>query len=199
MHRFAIALTAAVVAISATAAPKATKPVAAPTEASTPTPATKNADPFGLELAVATLAQTRAKYGSELSDAGTNAINGGRMLKATNPSVGPEGLQDALLVFDKEERLVAVQMTLPKHGNAGPVTEMANQLRKKYAEQSRNIPSVGNAMVRFERGNSVILLEAPHMSFAFTVTYLTKDFQNALKTAEAEKAKAKERRTEGSV
>ncbi len=160
-------------------------------------PSARNADPVGLELGVATVAQTREKYG-ELGDRGVNTITGGKMLSVAKPGFGPEGTQEILFVFDKGQRLAGVLMTLPK-GGAATFNEMADSLRKKYRQTARNVPFVGDAIARYEQGDSVVIYEAPHMSFTSTITYMTKDLQRAINAAQAAKNQESKRRTEDGV
>jgi hypothetical protein len=140
-----------------------------------------NADPYGLELGAATSTQVKERFkGNQVSEAGISAVTGGPMLMFDSPNFGPEGLQSALFVFDKQDRLAAIQMTLPKEFAGKNVNAIADQLATKYAQKARNLPSVGNGTARYERGNSVVLVDAPNMSFEFTVSYMTLDFQRRM-------------------
>lgn len=159
-----------------------------------------NVDPLGLELGVATLAQVQgALKGNRLTEIGTSAIAGGRLLQANNPSVGPEGLRAALFIFDREDRLVGVQMTLPKDFGGKNLAAIANQLSRKYTQKSRNLPLVGDASARYTRGNSVVIVEAPHLSFEFTVTYMTDDFQRNMTAHQHAREQQKATRTKDAL
>lgn len=159
-----------------------------------------NADPFGLELGVATRTSIEATFkGSRLSGIGTSAVSGGPMFEAQHPSVGPDGITRALLVLDKQGRLVAVQMTLPKDFHGGNIAAIADQLSKKYAQQSRNLPRLGDGAARYTRGTSIVMVEAPHLSFEFTVTYMTDEFERGMVALERSKQQQKSARTRGSL
>ena len=71
-------------------------------------------------------------------------------------------------------------MTLPK--SVKPTFEM---LRKKYTLVSKQIPFVGDSSARFSQGASVILLDAPHLSFEMTLSYLSETLLAAFKTRSA--------------
>ena len=51
------------------------------------------------------------------------------------------------------------------------------RLIAKYPLVSQSIPFVGNKKARFESGNAVILLIAPYMSFAMSITHVTRGFE----------------------
>jgi hypothetical protein len=151
-----------------------------------------SADPYGFELGVATRTQVESSFkDNRLSETGVSAITGGKMLEAANPDVGPEGLERALFVFDAQDRLAAVEMTLPKDFGGRNVAAIADQLARKYVQQSRNLPHVGNASARYVRGNSVVIIDAPHLSFKFTVTYMSDDFQRRLSAYQKAKEQQK--------
>ena len=121
------------------------------------------------------------------------------MLLVDSPDFGPEGLQSALFVFDAQGRLAAVQMTMPKDFGGKNVNAIANQLGAKYTQKKRNIPPVGNASARYVRGKSVVTIDAPHMSFAFTVSYMTDAFEQAMVAREDAERQRKADRTKQSL
>lgn len=159
-----------------------------------------NVDPFGLELGVATRGQVEQAFkGKPLSTLGENAASGGAMLVAEQPGIGPEGLKKILFVFDKQDRLVGLQMTLPKDFHGKNVSGIANDLARKYVQKSRNLPQVGNGAARFERGRSAVVVEAPHLSFEFTVTYLTEGLERDLAAYEREQKQQKAARSRAAL
>lgn len=159
-----------------------------------------NADPFALELGVATRTDVETAFkGVRLADVGTSAVSGGPMLEAQHPPVGPDGITRALLVLDKQGRLVAVQMTLPKDFDGRNVPAIADQLSKKYAQKSRNLPRLGDGLARYSRGASVVTVEAPHLAFEFTVNYMTNEFERGMVALERSKQQQKAARTRDSL
>lgn len=137
-----------------------------------------NPAPFGLELGVATYAQVKSDLGSQtrLNDMGVNAYSGGKMLKGDGEGLDFEGLSAITLIFDQGDRLAGVLMTLPKgemgNGNFKKVLAM---LKGKYKLVSERVPYVGNSYAKLKQGNSIVELDAPHLSFTMQLRYLTQD------------------------
>lgn len=52
-------------------------------------------------------------------------------------------------------------------------------LSGKYKLLEKQVPFVGNASAKLQQGESVIEMNAPHMSFAMSVHYLTKSLKQA--------------------
>lgn len=138
-----------------------------------------NAMPLGLEIGGATLTDVQAKIGkaTTLKDAGINKFTGGRMLESDGGGLDVDGLTAITFIFDKGDVLQGVIMTLPKRFN--PTYEM---LRKKYTLVSKQIPFVGDTNARFSQGSSVILLDAPHLSFEMTLSYLSEGLLASFKS-----------------
>lgn len=128
---------------------------------------------------------------------GTNRYSAGPMLLAEGTGFGVEGLREALFIFDNKETLVAVQLTLNKGGLGEEFDRTYERLAAKYALKMKRVPFVGSKFARFERGDAVIELDAPHLGFAMTVTYMTRGFEKNFKELLKQDAQEKERR-EGS-
>jgi hypothetical protein len=141
-----------------------------------------NAAPLGQEIGVATLTSVQLTVGkaTSLADGGVNKFTGGRMLSGDGKGLGIDGITKITFIFDKGSVLQGVIMTLPK--NFKPTYEM---LRKKYTPISRQIPFVGDTNARFSQGASVIELNAPHMSFEMTLSYLSETLLASFKTRSA--------------
>ena len=152
----------------------------------------QNAAPFGMELGVATLAQVRQEIGdsSPLEDEGINKYTEGKMVSTDGRGLGVEGVQSVLFIFDKSEVLAGVIVTMPKD----PV-RIFKMLSNKYKVVSNKIDSFMNfGSARLEKGASVVEINAPHLSFAMEVRYLTKSFVAAHNRIVQEEAAEKERR-----
>jgi hypothetical protein len=132
-----------------------------------------NAAPLGMEIGVATYAQVKERIGklTALEETGTNKYSGGQMLAGKGQGLEVEGLKDITFIFDRAGSLQGVLMTLEKSFRA-----TYEKLRKKYKVTSQRIPFVGDAEARFAAGDSVIVLDAPHMSFEMTLSYLSQTF-----------------------
>jgi hypothetical protein len=139
-----------------------------------------NAAPLGLELGVATLADVQKNVGSRsrLGDHGINKYTGGPMLRGDGEGLGIEGLSEVVFVFDRNQKLSAVLMTLPKGGFGDEnFTRTLGMLAGKYKLQSKQVPFVGDKYAKLRQGDSIVEIDAPHMSFTMSVRYLTNQMQ----------------------
>ena len=63
--------------------------------------------------------------------------------------------------------------------NKSRFDEMHKQLRKKYKVVKTKIPFVGDSYDHYKDGKTLIELDAPHLSFDMTLTYMQKSFKDA--------------------
>lgn len=145
-----------------------------------------NAAPFGLELGVATFAQTKQLLGNKtsLSNAGANKYSGGKMLEGNGDGLGIDGLSGITFIFDQSEKLVAVLMKMSKSSEFGDMdngnfAKMLKVLSAKYKLEVKRTPFVGDAYAKLYQGDSIIEVTAPHMSFDMEVRYLTSGLHKA--------------------
>lgn len=144
-----------------------------------------NAAPLGLEIGYANLAGVKQKIGgvTSLSESGVSDVTGGKIFSSDGQGLGVDGLTKFVAVFDKADVLVAVVMSMPKDVNS-----TYSKLAEKYKPVSTNIDSfMGYGSAKLAKGDSFVILEAPHLSFAMDVVYATKDF---LATSERNAAEA---------
>jgi len=141
-----------------------------------------NAVPLGVEIGVATQSEVRAKLGkaTSLADGGVNKFTDGRMLVGDGKGLDVDGLSKIVFIFDQREVLQGVLMTLEK--NFKPTYEM---LRKKYTLVSKQIPFVGDSSAKFSQGSSFIMLDAPHLSFEMTLSYVSQSLHAAFQNRTA--------------
>lgn len=163
--------------------------------------AATNASPFGLELGVATLTDLQKQLGTKarLHDAGINAVTKGRMVETRGRGLGIDGLKSAFFVFDARDRLAVVELTFPKDFANASTNRTADLLNQKYREVQRDLPSVGDGEARYVQGDSIIILESPHMSFVYRVTYETNDFERAAAKRRAEQREQKAAATKAAL
>lgn len=132
----------------------------------------------------------------ELEPQGTNRYSAGPMLLAEGAGLGITGLEKVLFIFDRTNTLVAVEMTLDKEFDRG-FDKVYGRLAAKYPVVKKTVPFVGNKYARFESAGNVIELDAPHLSFTLTVTYMTRGFEQAFKAIRRQDADAKEKNEGG--
>ena len=85
-------------------------------------------------------------------------------------------------------------MTLPKQEGMGDMQngvfrKTLATLSGKYKLVEKRVPFVGDSYAKFRQGDSIVELDAPHLSFNMSLRYLTNDLQAAFnRQSEAEKA-----------
>lgn len=136
------------------------------------------ADPtvFGL-----TLGKTTEKEASDLynghSSLGENIYSHGNMYNIPVKDIPFDGLKEVTTIFDENGLLVAVLAKFPKE----KFNYINSSLKQKYKLISQQIPFVGNKFTKYSNGGTQILLDAPHLSFEMTLSYLRTDFYNDYK------------------
>ena len=75
----------------------------------------------------------------------------------------------------------------PKSGNSWTA------LAAKYKQVEKSQPFVGDARATFRQGDSVVELDAPHLSFTMTLRYMTQALQKTFKQQSTSNKAAKER------
>lgn len=149
-----------------------------------------NAAPLGFELGVATLndVKTGLSDKAKLSDAGINKFSEGKMFNVAPDRLGIDGLQKVLFIFDSSDVLAAVVLTMNKDPKG-----TFKILSGKYRPVSNNIDSfMNNGSARLERGDSLIEIEAPHLSFSMDVTYITKRLKSVFNKTTSNDSAAKQ-------
>lgn len=151
-----------------------------------------NAAPLGQELGVATYAQVRQRVcgKTDLSDAGINKFSGGKMLRGNGNGLGMAGLSEVTFIFDRTDKLAGVMMTLPKDS----FKPTLKALSAKYKLVGSVVPFVGNASAKLKQGDSIIKLDAPHLSFEMQVLYLSNSLNQAFQQQSSSERTAKEKR-----
>lgn len=154
-----------------------------------------NVAPLGLEIGAANLSTVKSALDEKtlLREAGINKWTGGPMLISDGKGLDVEGLEEILFIFGKDNKLDGVIMTMGKHR----LKEVAAALRKKYKPVHENFPFVGSASATYRKGESVVYIGAPHLSFSMNVSYLSDRFDKAFKKAfSAEEAERRKRQEE---
>lgn len=148
-------------------------------------PAWAGTSVFGLELQKSTLQEAKQLYGGR--ETGINKFSEGPMLSVSPDKVGFEGLKELTLIFNRENKLVAVLSNLEKVR----FNDVHRLLKDKYPIKSTYIPHVGNKKVLYSSGQDEIELNAPHMSFDMSLAYYTKQFLKSYETTIAKEEKQK--------
>jgi hypothetical protein len=152
-----------------------------------------NAAPFNLEIGAATLAQAQKEFGGapSLAAKGQNKFTAGPMYQVAGKKTGIEGIQSVLLIFNTRNVLEGVVITMPKDPKS-----MFKSLSAKYQLVSEDIDGFMNmGSATFRKGDTIIEIDAPHLSFQMEVRYLSKSlmdtFEKTVATEKEEKEKKK--------
>jgi len=159
-----------------------------------------NAAPLGMEIGVATLAQVKQQIGSKtkLVDTGVNTFTGGPKLESDGQGLEVEGLSTITLIFDSKEKLAGVVMQLPKKEGFGDMKngffkKTLKALSGKYKLVEKREPFVGDAYAKLKQDDSIIELDAPHMSFTMELRYMTNELKKTFVQQSASNKSSKER------
>ena len=128
---------------------------------------------LGLKMGEASVTDVKNKYSG--SETGVNSWSNGIMYQIDTSNIPLEGLKEALAIFNPDGKLVCINMVL----NKSRFDEMHKQLRKKYKVVKTQIPFVGDSYAHYKDGKTLIELDAPHLSFDMTLTYMQKTFKDA--------------------
>lgn len=148
-----------------------------------------NAAPFGMELGHATLDMVRSSLGNktDLKNEGTNKYTYGPMLSSDGSGLGIDGLSKVVFIFSKSDVLQGVIMTMVHNAMNHDAENVFNILSRKYSVISNNIDSfMDNGSARLSEGDSIIVVEAPGMSFSMDISYVTKELDRSFNASEAD-------------
>lgn len=147
-------------------------------------PCKADPSPFGLELGKASIKDIEAKY--KISSQKKTSF--GTLVTVQPKPLGLEGLTAAEFSCDDNGIIEAIFLKMKRER----FDAMYNMLSEKYKSTTKNIPFVGNKMVEFEDGDSVISLISEHLSFEIDIEYITKKLLNRINKVREEKQKEKD-------
>jgi hypothetical protein len=122
---------------------------------------------LGFEIGVATAADVKKQLAKQtrVTDAGTNKFSNGPMLRTDGAGYEIESLNNVLYIFDGDQKLAAVIMTMGKHR----FNDIFGFVSSKYKVKAQQRPFVGDQYARLLAPNTVIELDAPHLGFSLDV------------------------------
>ena len=135
-----------------------------------------NAEPLGFKLGVTSLAVIKQKDGEMQLD-GYSKWTGGKQFTSKGTVHNIEGAKNITYIFNKQDLLDAVIIVMHKDY----FNKVNSYLKSKYKLQSETIPFVGDKYTKYKQGNSIVELNAPHLSFEMEVSYSTVTFDTAFK------------------
>jgi len=157
--------------------------------------AANNATPFGVEVGVATLADVQKTIGTKtrMSESGINKFTGGKMFAADGAGLDVEGVNGITFIFDQANVLAGVIVKMPKDPRS-----LAKTFSAKYKLVSNRIDNFMNyGYAKFQKGATIIEIDAPHLSFDMEVRYITTNLMAAfLQQSGAEQAAKQKRKAD---
>ena len=144
-----------------------------------------NATPLEMEVGYANYADflVLLSHATKWTPAGINVHTHGLMYESDGDGLGIDGLTHAKLIFDLKTTLQGVVLTFPLGpGRKGATADMARSLGKKYKLVAKDYESfLDYGTFRFEKGDSIVMVNSPHLSFEMTVIYATQELYEANK------------------
>ncbi|WP_075881800.1 hypothetical protein [Vreelandella massiliensis] len=130
--------------------------------------------PFGLSVGETTLEEARTELSGKtsLQSKGINKWSNGPMIASAGTGLGLDGLQEALFIFDQDNTLTSVVLSLHKNR----YNDLRQMLANQYPMVGEQAPFVGNKVATFREDGVTIEANAPHMSFTMTLSYHSEDF-----------------------
>jgi len=143
--------------------------------------------PLGIQIGSTSASTFLKKFKAKYT--GINKYSMGKMYEVSKDNLNMDGIRDALIIFDKDEKAVGVILT----GSKNYFDYYNNILKGKYSLVKSNIPFVGDKYAEYKDGNTSISIKAPHMSFDMEIYYIHKSLNDAFErvTKQEEQQKLK--------
>ncbi|EAA4084352.1 hypothetical protein DO628_20860 [Salmonella enterica subsp. salamae] len=142
---------------------------------------------FGMTLGKTTLDAFMKDYPSAVKE-GISEWTDGEIYSIPAGVLNFDGLKGDYVIFTQDGKLTAITINLDKE-RFNKIHEM---LAKKYKVAQKNIPFVGNKLVRYTNGDDVIELNAPHLSFEMNLLYAEKKFMDVYSKRKTKKESKKD-------
>lgn len=147
-------------------------------------------DPFGIEINKSSYQEVKEKYLGR--DVGINKYSNGKMYDIDCNQIGVEGIKSMRAIFHQNDTILALITTFDKN----KYSSLVKSLSQKYKLISKQDAFVGNKSAKFKQDNTIINLEAPHMSFTLNLSYIHNNFEKLyLNTIEREKEQKRKSQT----
>jgi hypothetical protein len=148
---------------------------------------------IGFEIGVSTLSQVKTTLNQQtnIKNETTNKWTNGTQFKTDGNSYDIRGLKEVLYIFDEQKKLAAIIMTMEENR----FDSVFKAVSPKYKLISKQIPYVGNKYVKLKSQDSIVEIDAPHLSFDIEVRYIRDDLMkkfNEQSTIEEQAKKKKE-------
>ncbi|WP_417821310.1 hypothetical protein [Terasakiella sp.] len=132
------------------------------------------ATPFGFEIGVDTLHSSKTKVieaRSTMKNIGTNKYSHGPVYEVDVSHIAVKDIKTIQLIFDAKDHLQGITFNSSKHN----FKSLEDHVASKYQLSRREVPFVGNKFAEYKAPNAIIQLDAPHMSFQMSISYVSTD------------------------
>lgn len=128
------------------------------------------AGPFGIEIGDTNMEKARSilENNGQVEDAGVNKWSNGPMIRSSGSGFDIRGLNEVLVIGDKDDRVVGVILEMPDDR----FDDMTSMLSDNYSLVSKQDPHVGNQSAEFRASDIEINVNAPHLSHSMSIQYL---------------------------
>lgn len=150
---------------------------------------------LGFEIGTTTVEQFKSALPkkTKMVDQGPNTMSNGDQYQVEGAPFELDGLRDVTVVFDAQKKLAAIFLNMDK----SRFDSVFAAVSKKYTVSVQQRPFVGNKYARFNTPDSVIEINAPHLSFDMSVQYMRNDMFRKATAEVAAEAAAKKKREAG--
>jgi hypothetical protein len=147
---------------------------------------------LGFEIGVSTVEQISDSLSKQanVEDTGINKYSQGPMLKTDGNSYEIDGLNSVVYIFDRQNKLAGILMDM----NKNRFDAVFKALSGKYKVSTQKRPFVGDQFARFKTKDTIIEIDAPHLSFEMQVRYIRNDLMQKFNTQSAREAEEKKKR-----
>ncbi len=155
-----------------------------------PVPALAQVRVLDVEIGKTTMTQVKAQLNkaTKIVETSRNRYTEGPQFSTDGAGYDIESLKTVLYIFDREQKLAAVMMTMGKER----FEEITSFLASKYKVTKKVVPFVGNKLYHLKPPGVFIEVSSPHLSFEMEVNYLRDDVFQAF-NAQVEQEDAKKR------
>ena len=158
-------------------------------------PAAADPAPFGLAIGKMTVDEFKKKYAAKPDGINKYSLGPMFIVDTAKSGIQFDGLRELTAIFGQDGKLMVVIAGLDKRR----FDAVYDSLRNKYRLVAKDIPFVGNKFAKFRGGDTVIELDAPHLSFTMQARYLHQDFLKRFEEIERKEREEKRKKEQSQL
>ncbi len=147
---------------------------------------------LGFEIGVSTVDQVKTTVAKQtiIKEQENNKWTNGPQFHTDGSAYEVRGLKDVMYIFDDQKKLTAVILTM----NKDSFDSVLEAVSAKYKVVSQQRPFVGDQYAKLKSKDSIIEIDAPHMSFTMEVRYIRDDLMKRFNEQSAAEEQAKKKK-----